>query len=60
MDEPWVNTDSQDSPRPGLKGSHHLPLYIILYAWPWDQHPNVILSQDSHLGVSKFPKLGLL
>jgi hypothetical protein len=34
MDSPWANTDSQDSPRLGLVGSHHLPLYIILYAWP--------------------------
>jgi hypothetical protein len=28
MDEPWVNTDSQDSPWPGLGGSHHLPLIV--------------------------------
>jgi hypothetical protein len=36
MDESWANTDSQDSPRPGLGGSHHLPPYNILCAWPWD------------------------
>jgi hypothetical protein len=40
-------------------GSHHHPLYNILFAWPWDQHPNVILSQDSQMGVLKFPNLGL-
>jgi hypothetical protein len=44
MDEPWANTNSQDSPWPKLGGSHHLPPYSILYAWPRDQHPNVILS----------------
>jgi hypothetical protein len=58
MDEPRANTDSQDSPRPGLGGSYHLPPYSILYACPWGQHPNVILSQDSQMGVPKFPKLG--
>jgi len=55
----WANMDSQDSPQLGLRGSHHLPLYIILCAWPRDHHPNVILSRDSQVGVSKFPKLGL-
>jgi hypothetical protein len=33
------------------------PLTDILYVWPWDQHPNVILSQDSQVGISKFSKL---
>jgi hypothetical protein len=59
MDEPLANMDSQDSPRPRLGGSHHLPPYSILCAWPQDQHPNVILSQDSQVRVPKFPKLGL-
>jgi hypothetical protein len=40
-------------------GKPHLPPYSIFYAWPWDQHPKVILSQDSQVGVPKFPKLGL-
>jgi hypothetical protein len=44
---------------PELGGSHHLPPYSILYAWPWDHCPNVILSRDSQVGVSKFPKLGV-
>jgi hypothetical protein len=42
-----------------LWGSHHLPLYIILCASPWGPHPNGILSWDSQMGISKFPKLGL-
>jgi hypothetical protein len=34
MDEPGANTNSQDSTQPGLGGSHHLPPYSILCAWP--------------------------
>ncbi len=45
-----ANTNSQNSPWPKLGGSHHLPLYNILYAWPWSLHLNVILSQDSQVG----------
>jgi hypothetical protein len=59
-DEPWANTDSQDSPRPGLGGNYHLPPYSIVCAWPRDQHPNIILSWDSQVKVPKFPKLRLL
>jgi hypothetical protein len=51
--------DSQDSPWPGLGGSHHLPPYNILCAWPRGQHPTVISSRDSQVGIPKFPKLGL-
>jgi hypothetical protein len=43
------NLDTQDSPRPGLGGSHHLPPYSILCAFPRGPHPNGFLSQDSHL-----------
>jgi hypothetical protein len=53
------NSDSQDSPRPGLGGSHHLPFYSILCASSQGPHPNDILSHDSQIGVLKFPKLGL-
>jgi hypothetical protein len=53
------NSDSQDSPWPGLGGSHHLPPYSILCASPGGPHPNSILSQDSQVGVPKLPKLGL-
>jgi hypothetical protein len=34
MDESRANMDLQDSPRPRLGGSHHLPPYNILCAWP--------------------------
>jgi hypothetical protein len=40
-------------------GSHHLPLYSILCTSPRGPHPNGILSQDSQMGVSEFPQLGL-
>jgi hypothetical protein len=59
QDKPRANLDSQDSPRPRLGGSHHLPPYIILCASPWSPHPNGFLSWDSQMGVSKLPKLGL-
>jgi hypothetical protein len=52
------NSNTHDSPRPGLGGSHHLPPYNILYASPWGPHPNGLLSWDSQVGVSKFPQLG--
>jgi len=58
MEKSWVNMNSQDSPWLRLGGSHHLPTYSILCAWPWDQHPNVILSWDSQVGVPKFSQLG--
>jgi len=32
MDEPWANTNSQDSPRPELEGSHYLPLTVFFVA----------------------------
>jgi hypothetical protein len=60
MDEPRANMDSQDSPWLELWESHHLPPYTILCAWPRDQHPNVIMSRDSQVGVPKFPQLGFL
>jgi len=34
------NTDSLDSPWPGLEGSHHLPPYSILCVAPPHLHPN--------------------
>jgi hypothetical protein len=54
------NTDSLDSPRPGLRGSHHLPPYSIFCVRRRDLHPNVFLSQDSQGGVSKLSRFGLL
>jgi len=52
------NSDSQDSPQPGLGGSHHLPPYSILCASPRGSHPNGFLSQDSQVGIPKLLKLG--
>ncbi len=53
------NTDSLDSPRLGLGGSHHLPPYSILCVTPRHPHPNGYLSRDSQGGVSKLSRFGL-
>jgi len=53
------NTDTQDSPRPELGGSHHLPPYSILCDSPWSPHPNGYFSWDSRAGVPKSRQLGL-
>jgi hypothetical protein len=53
------NTDTQDSPRPGLRGSHHLPPYSILCSSPWRLHPNGYFSRDSRVGVPKSRQMGL-
>jgi hypothetical protein len=53
------NSDTQDSPRPKLWGSHHLPPYSILCSSPRRPHPNDFLSWDSQVGVLKFQQLGL-
>ncbi len=47
------NMDTQDSPRPGLGGSHHLPPYSILCSSRRRLHPNGSFSQDSRNGVPK-------
>jgi len=51
--------DSQDSPRSGLGGSHHLPPYSILCVTPWHPHPNGFLSRDSQGGVPRLSRFGL-
>jgi hypothetical protein len=51
------NTDTQDSPRPGLGGSHHLPPYSILYNSPRRLHPNGYFSRDSHLESRNCPEI---
>jgi len=56
-DKPQATLDSQDSPWPRLRGSHHLPPYSILCTSPWGSHPNDFLSRDSQRGVPKLPKL---
>jgi len=53
------NTDTQESPRPGLGRNHHLPPYSILCTSPQSPHSNGFLSQDSQVGVPKSPRLGL-
>jgi len=53
------NTDTQESPRPGLGRNHHLPPYSILCTSPQSPHSNDFLSQDSQVGVPKSPRLGL-
>jgi len=52
------NADTQDSSRPGLEESHHLPPYSILCTSPRDPHPNGFLSRDSQVGVPKSLRLG--
>jgi hypothetical protein len=53
--EPRAYMDSQDSPQLRLGGSHHLPPYNILCAWPRGLHPNVILSRNSQVGSLEIP-----
>jgi hypothetical protein len=53
------NTNTQDSPRPGLGGSHHLPPYSILCSSPRRLHPNGYFSRDSRVGVPKSRQMGL-
>jgi hypothetical protein len=54
------NTDSLDSPQPGLKGSHHLPPYSILCVAPPHPHLNGFYSRDSQGKVPKLSQFGLL
>jgi hypothetical protein len=54
------NPDTEDSPRPELGGSHHLPPNSILCASPQGPHPNGFLSRDSQVGVPKLQQMGLL
>ncbi len=53
------NTDTQDSPRPGLGGSHHLPPYSILCSSQRRWHPNGYFSRDSQVGVPKLSRVGV-
>ncbi len=49
--------DTQDSPRLGLGGSHHLPPYSILCVSPRRLHSNGSFSRDSQGGVSKLSRV---
>jgi hypothetical protein len=51
--------DSQDSPRPGFGGRHHLPPYSIFYTSLRRLHPNGFLSWDSWKEIPKLSRLGL-
>ncbi len=51
--------DSLYSPRPGFRGSHHLPPYSILCVIPRRLHSNGLLSRDSQSGVLKLSWFGL-
>jgi len=53
------NTNTQDSPRPGLAGSQHLPPYSILCDSPQSPHPNGYFSRDSRAGIPKSRQMGL-
>jgi hypothetical protein len=46
----------QDTPRPRLGGSHHLPPYSILCAFPPRLHPSGSFSRDSQVGVPKLSR----
>ncbi len=48
--------DKQDSPRPGLGGSHHLPPYSIFCSSPPRLHPNGTNSWDSRNGIPKLSR----
>jgi hypothetical protein len=59
-DKSRANSDSHDTPRPGLGGSHHLPPYTILCSPAQRLHPNGSFSRDSQGGVPKLSRFGLL
>jgi len=52
--------DSFDSPRPRLRGIHHLSPYSILCVAPPHSHLNGFYSRDSQGGVPKLSQFGLL
>ncbi len=49
--------DTQDSPRPRLGGSHHLPPYSILCTTTLRLHPNSFFSQDSQVESRNCPEI---
>ncbi len=58
-DKPQANSDSHDTPRPELGGSHHLPPYNIICNSAQRLHPNGSFSRDSQGGVPKLSRFGL-
>ncbi len=59
-DKPHANSDSLDSPRPRLGGSHHFSPYSILCSSSRDLHPNGSFSRDSQSRIPKLSRFGLL
>jgi hypothetical protein len=55
-DKPRADSDSHDTPRPGLGRCHHHPPYSILCASPPHLHPNGTFSRDSQSGVPKLSR----
>ncbi len=58
-DKPRANSDSHDTPQPGLGRCHHHPPYSILCATPPHLHSNDTFSWDSQSGVPKLSQFGL-
>jgi hypothetical protein len=59
LDKPRANSDSHDTPRPGLGRCHHHPSYSILCATPPHLHLNGTFSRDSQSGVPKLSRFRL-
>ncbi len=57
MDESQAITDSQDSPRPGLGGSHHLPPYNILLCLAIGRAPKCHFVMGLPSGSLEIPKV---
>ncbi len=55
-DKPQANSDSHDTPRPGLGRCHRHPPYSILCASPPHLHSNDTFSRDSQDGVPKLSR----
>jgi hypothetical protein len=55
MDKPHANANSQDSPRPELGGSHHLPPYSILFlaTGPTPKYHFVLRLPNGNLEIPK-------
>jgi hypothetical protein len=58
-DKPRANSDSHDTPRPGLGRCHHHTPYNILWVCPREWHSNGSFSRDSRSGVPKLSRFGL-
>ncbi len=58
-DKPRATLDSQDSPRPRIERSHHLPPYSIFCASPQSSHPNDLFVLGLPKGSPETAKVGL-